>query len=130
LNEQFILDRYNDLFNEVKNINTNIKNLQTFFDNEKKEQELQEQEQKKIDEKQQKQLIEDKKKSDIKQQKADKQQQDFYSNIETIASNTNTEVIVSNFKDVSTLLQVNIVAIGLLIGIICISLFARYFSHK
>lgn len=130
MNEQILISKYNELFTEIKNINTNIKSLETLLVNEKKEQQLKEQEQKKIDEKQQKQLIEDKKKTDEKQQKADKEQQQFYSDIKTISENTKTETITSNLKDVSTLMQVNILTNGLLIGILCISLFAKFFKKN
>jgi len=115
---------------ELKTINTNLNNILKFFETQKQEQQIQEQEQQKIDEQNQQSLLEEK-------QVAQEQQTTFYKNIETIANNTGSTLLVENqedtnatMSDVSTLLQVNIMALGLLIGIVCISFFAKFFKRN
>ncbi len=130
MNEQILIQKYDELFNEIKNINNNTKDLKLFFENQKKEKNIQDQEQKKIVEKEKKQKEEQKKIDLKKQEEADKKENEFYTNIKTISDNTKTETITSNLQDVSTLMQVNIITNGLLIGIICISLFAKFFKKN
>ena len=116
----------------IKNNNDSTKELLEFFKTEKQEQEIKNQEeekkQKQQDEKEQKQLLEEQKKEEEEQKEEEKQQEEFYSNIRTIATNTDTEVTTQLLTDVSTLMQVNIMTNGLLIGIVCISLFAKFFK--
>lgn len=127
---------YSKDFQEVKkgneDINKSIQELLKFFETEKKEQEIknqeEEKEQKILEEKEQKQLLEEQKKEEEEQKEEEKQQEEFYSNIRTIATNTDTEVTTQLLTDVSTLMQVNIMTNGLLIGIVCISLFAKFFK--
>lgn len=123
MNEQILLDKYNELFGEIKSINL-------FLQNEKKEQQIKLQEQKKIDEKQQLKLKEDKKIQVQKDIKTEKEQQQFYTDIKTISENTKSETMNATMKDVSTLMQVSIITNGLLIGILCISLFAKFFKKN
>ena len=119
---------FEELQNSSQEINKSINDLLKFFETEKQEQEIQEQkiieqekEQKIIEEKEQKEQEEE-----IKKEK--EQQEEFYSNVRTIATNTDSEVTTQLLTDVSTLMQVNIMTSGLLIGIVCISLFAKFFK--
>lgn len=127
---------YSKDFEEVKkgneDINKSIQELLNFFQTEKKEQKIQEEkeqkqllEEQKIQEEEQNKLLEEEnKEKEVQEEK----QEEFYANIKTIATNTDTEVTTQLLTDVSTLMQVNVMTSGLLIGIICISLFAKFFK--
>lgn len=127
---------YSNHIDELKkgneNINKSVQDLLKFFETEKEEQQIlekeKEKEQKILEEKEQKQLLEEQKKQEEELKKDKEKQEEFYSNIETIALNTDTEVTTQLLTDVSTLMQVNIMTSGLLIGIVCISLFAKFFK--
>lgn len=117
---------------ELQNVNKSVDDLLKFFQNEKKEQLLEKEqlkkEKKELEKQQQElQLIRDNQLQE-KEQKEEKEQQQFYSNIETISKNTDAQTSTQLLQDVSTLMQVNVMAIGLLIGIVCISLFAKFFK--
>lgn len=96
-------------------INKSINDLLKFFETEKEEQQLKQEEEQEI-------LNQEK-------QKEEEEQQEFYTNIKTIAENSDTETQLQLLQDVSTLMQVNIMCSGLLIGIICISLLAKFFKR-
>lgn len=130
-NQIQVVDYSKDI-QEVKesneNINKSVQDLLNFFEIEKQEQQIKEEENKKIEEKQQKQLLEEQKKQEEELKKEKEQQQDFYSNIETISTNTNTEVTTELLTNVTTLMETSIMTNGLLIGIVCISLLAKFFK--
>ena len=112
-NEEIILN--------VNDVNLSVKEILQFLENEKKE-EIKKQE--KLEEEAKLNAPELKKQEEEKQQK----ELEFIQNIETIANNTNSEVIQQSLNDVSTLMQVNIVTNGLLIGIVCISFISKFFK--
>ena len=89
---------------------------------EKEQQEKKEKELLKQEEQQQKELLQE-------QEIQEKKEEEFLQNINTIAENTNSEINVQLLQDVSTLMQVNIMTSGLLIGIVCIILFAKFFRR-
>ena len=109
----------------LQEVNSSINKLLEFFqtdkqekqEKEKQEQNIQEQEQQKIKEEQEK-----------KEEEQEKKEEEFLQNIQTIADNTNSEISTQLLNDVSTLMQVNIITSGLLIGIVCVSLFAKFFK--
>lgn len=129
MNEKIILDKYNELLTEIKETNTNVKNLNKFLEDEKKEKLIQQEKQTEIEKKEKETQNKEKKELEIKEKDSLKKQDEFYSDIKDIAHNTNNEVVVSTLNDVSTLMQVSIVSNGLLIGIIVISLFAKFFNR-
>ena len=112
--EQKILDGYNGT-------DKSVKDLLEFFQTEKELQQNKEKELLKQQEKEQEELLQE-------QEIQEKKEEEFLQNINTIAENTNTEVTVELLQNVSTLMEVNIVTSGLLIGIVCISLFASFFK--
>ena len=103
-------------------VDESINKLIEFFQTEKELQQNKEKELLKQQEKEQEELI---KEQDIQEKK----EEEFLQNINTIAENTNTEVNTELLQDVSTLMQVNIMTSGLLIGIVCISLFSKFFRR-
>lgn len=110
-----------DILNEVKEnqgeiIEQNNKFSEYFIPSEEELRELKKQESK------------EQKKQEEELKKEREKQEEFYSNVETIALNTDTEVATQLLTDVSTLMQVNIMTSGLLIGIVCMSLFAKFFK--
>ncbi|MBC9706235.1 MAG: hypothetical protein H9W81_14920 [Enterococcus sp.] len=115
---------------ELQEINISIKNLQKFFEDEKKERQIQDNEIKKANEKKEKQIKEEQKKLHDKQEIKEKELKEFYSDIKTISENVKSETMSKTLNDVSTLMQVNIVTNGLLIGIVCILLFSKFFGSK
>lgn len=121
-----------DYKQDLQSINESINNLFNFFDSNKKEQDLYNKEKEELEKSQQEiELQEQLKLEEEEKQKKElekKEQEEFYSNIKTISENTSTEVTHQLLSDVSTLMQVNIVCLGLLIGIICISLLAKFFK--
>lgn len=114
----------------LQEINTNLKSINTFLENEKKETLAKEQQQKKIDEKKELKLKEDKKVQEKKEVLADKEKHEFYDNIKTICENSKSETLNNTTKDLSSLVQVSIITNGLIIGILCISLFAKFFKKN
>ena len=128
MNEDIIVEgtESNDPSNEevilnVNEVNLSVREILEFLENDKKE-EIKKQEE---EEKQQKLNA-----PQLKKQEEEKQQKEleFIQNIETIANNTNTEIMQQSLNDVSTLMQVNIITNGLLIGIVCISLISKFFK--
>lgn len=117
MEQEFILNKYNDLFSEVKDINNSLKNINLYLDDCKKKEELKE----KLNEKNQKKI-------DLEKENNLKTQQKLYSNIETISFNSNKDLLESSMKDISTLMQVSIMTNGLVIGILCIVLFSKFFK--
>ena len=103
-------------------VDKSINKLLEFFQTEKEQQEKKEKELLKQEEQQQKELLQE-------QEIQEKKEEEFLQNINTIAENTNSEINVQLLQDVSTLMQVNIMTSGLLIGIVCISLFAKFFRR-
>ena len=103
-------------------VDKSVKDLLKFFQTEKELQQNKEKELLKQQEKEQEELI---KEQDIQEKK----EEEFLQNINTIAENTNTEVNTELLQDVSTLMQFNIMTSGLLIGIVCISLLAKFFKR-
>ena len=126
MNEDLIVEEVPTNYNEeiilnLNNVNSSINEVLDFFKEEKRIEEKKEQEfkeQEKINA------------PELKKQEEERQQKEleFIQNIENIASNTNTEILEKSLNDVSTLMQVNIVTNGLLIGIVCISLLAKFFK--
>lgn len=118
---------------EIKNTieinNQTIKNIENFLNSEKQERENNKKKQQEQEKEQKKILEQQQKEEEEKQQKEEEQLQEFYSNIETITLNTNTDLSNENLTNISTLLQVNIMASGLLIGIVVISLLAKFFRR-
>ena len=111
----------------LQEVNSSINKLLEFFQTdkqEKQEQKIQEQEQQKIKEEEK---IQEQEQQKIEEEQ-EKKEEEFLQNIQTIADNTNSEISTQLLNDVSTLMQVNIITSGLLIGIVCISLFAKFFK--
>ena len=102
-------------------VDKSVKDLLEFFQTEKELQQNKEKELLKQQEKEQQEFIKE-------QEIQDKKEEEFLQNVNTIAENTNTEVTVDLLQNVSSLMEVNIVTSGLLIGIVCISLFASFFK--
>lgn len=103
-------------------VDESINNLLEFFQTEKEEQQNKEKELLKQQEKEQEELLQH-------QEIQEKKEEEFLQNINTIAENTNSEVSVQLLQDVSILMQFNIMTSGLLIGIVCISLFSKFFRR-
>ena len=103
-------------------VDKSVKDLLEFFQTEKELQQNKEKDLLKQQEKEQQELIQ-------QQEIQEKKEEEFLQNINTIAENTNTEVNVQLLQDVSTLMQVNIMTSGLLIGIVCISLLSKFFRR-
>ena len=99
-------------------VNSSINKLLEFFQTDKQEKQEKEKEEEKIQEQEQQKIKEEQ----------EKKEEEFLQNIQTIADNTNSEISTQLLNDVSTLMQVNIITSGLLIGIVCISLFAKFFK--
>lgn len=114
----------------LQEINTNLKSINVFLENEKKETQLKEQEQKKIDQKKELKVKQDLKVQEKKENLADKERHEFYDNIKTICENTKSETLNSTTKDLSSLIQVSIITNGLILGVLCISLFAKFFNRN
>ena len=116
----------------LQEVNSSINELLKFFQTEKQEQQKNEEQEKKIQDQEQQKIKEEEKIQEQEQQKIEEEQEkkeeEFLKNIQTIAENTNTEISVQLLQDVSNLMQVNIITNGLLIGIVCISLFAKFFK--
>lgn len=116
----------------LQEVNSSINELLKFFQTEKQEQQKKEEQEKKIQDQEQQKIKEEEKIQEQEQQKIEEEQEkkeeEFLKNIQTIAENTNTEISVQLLQDVSNLMQVNIITNGLLIGIVCISLFAKFFK--
>ena len=110
----------------LQDVNTSVNKLLEFFQTEKQESIKKEQEENKKIEKEQKIQEEEQLKLEEQQQK---KEEEFLNNIQTIAENTNTEVNTQLLQEVSTLMQVNIMTSGLLIGIVCVSLLAKFFKR-
>lgn len=110
----------------LQEFNSSVNELLKFFQDEKKEQIEKEKAQKIQEEKEQKIQEEEQIKIEEEQQK---KEDEFLTNIETIAENTQTEVTTQLLQDVSTLMQVNIITSGLLIGIVCVGLLAKFFKR-
>ena len=126
MNEDLIVEEVPNINNEevilnLNEVNNSINEIFNFLEEQKKEEIKKEEaikEQEKINAPQ------------IKKAEEERQQKEleFIQNIETIATNTNTEVTQKALNDVSTLLQVEIVTNGLLIGIVLIGLISKYFK--
>ena len=119
-----------DKQNNLNEINNNLKTLITFFENEKKENQVKEQEQKKLHDKELLKIKEDKKEQEKKELQLDKDRKEFYDNIKIICENTKSETLNKTLSDVSSLMQVSILTNGLIIGILCITLFAKFFRRS
>ena len=109
----------------LQEVNSSINKLLEFFQTDKQEKQEKEKEEEKIQEQEQQKIKEEEK---IQEQEQEKKEEEFLQNIQTIADNTNSEISTQLLNDVSTLMQVNIITSGLLIGIVCISLFAKFFK--
>ena len=116
----------------LQEVNSSVNELLKFFQTEKQEQQKKEEQEKKIQDQEQQKIKEEEKIQDQEQQKIkeeqEKKEEEFLQNIQTIADNTNSEISTQLLNDVSTLMQVNIITSGLLIGIVCFSLFAKFFK--
>ena len=116
----------------LQEVNSSVNELLKFFQTEKQEQQKKEEQEKKIQEQEQQKIKEEEKIQEQEQQKIEEEQEkkeeEFLQNIQTIADNTNSEISTQLLNDVSTLMQVNIITSGLLIGIVCFSLFAKFFK--
>lgn len=102
----------------LQEVNSSINKLLEFFQTDKQEKQEKEKQEEKIQEQEQQKIKEEQ----------EKKEEEFLQNIQTIAENTNTEISVQLLQDVSNLMQVNIITNGLLIGIVCISLFSKFFK--
>ena len=102
----------------LQEVNSSINKLLEFFQTDKQEKQEKEKQEEKIQEQEQQKIEEEQ----------EKKEEEFLQNIQTIADNTNSEISTQLLNDVSTLMQVNIITSGLLIGIVCISLFAKFFK--
>ncbi|HJG97227.1 MAG TPA: hypothetical protein K8V90_09015 [Romboutsia timonensis] len=102
----------------LQEVNSSINKLLEFFQTDKQEKQEKEKQEQKIQEQEQQKIKEEQ----------EKKEEEFLQNIQTIADNTNSEISTQLLNDVSTLMQVNIITSGLLIGIVCISLFAKFFK--
>lgn len=109
----------------LQEVNSSLNELLKFFQTEKQEKQEKEKEEKNIQEQEQQKIKEEQEK---KEEEQEKKEEEFLLNIETIADNTNSEISTQLLNDVSTLMQVNIITSGLLIGIVCVSLFAKFFK--
>lgn len=112
-----------DILELQKTIEVNTNSINNIKDIIEKELQKKEQEKKEL-EKIEKQQEEE---NQIKIEEEKQELQDFYTNIETIAKNTNSEMSVQLLNDVSTLMQTNIMCFGLLIGFLAVSLLAKFF---
>ena len=116
----------------LQEVNSSINKLLEFFQTDKQEKQEKEKQDQKIQEQEQQKIKEEEKIQEQEQQKIEEEQEkkeeEFLQNIQTIADNTNSEISTQLLNDVSTLMQVNIITSGLLIGIVCISLFAKFFK--
>ena len=116
----------------LQEVNSSINKLLEFFQTEKQEQQKKEEQEKKIQDQEQQNKEEQEKQLLLEQQEKEEEEQkkeeEFLQNIQTIADNTNSEISTQLLNDVSTLMQVNIITSGLLIGIVCVSLFAKFFK--
>ena len=119
--EEVPLNNNEEIILNLNNVNSSINEITEFL-----------KEQKRIEEKKEEDLKEQEKLDapQLKKEAEEKQQKEleFIQNIETIATNTNSEIIQQSLNDVSTLMQVNIISNGLLIGIVCISLLSKFFK--
>lgn len=117
----------------LQEVNSSVNKLLEFFQTEKEENIKKEQEEiKKIEEEQriqEEEQIKIEEEQRIQEKEQQKKEQEFLSDIQTIAENTNTEINTQLLQDVSALMQVNIMTSGLLIGIVCICLFAKFFKR-
>ena len=102
----------------LQEVNSSINKLLEFFQTDKQEKQEKEKQEEKIQEQEQQKIKEEQ----------EKKEEEFLKNIQIIADNTNSEISTQLLNDVSTLMQVNIITSGLLIGIVCISLFAKFFK--
>ena len=102
----------------LQEVNSSINKLLEFFQTDKQEKQEKEKQEQKIQEQEQQKIKEEQ----------EKKEEEFLRNIQIIADNTNSEISTQLLNDVSTLMQVNIITSGLLIGIVCISLFAKFFK--
>ena len=102
----------------LQEVNSSINKLLEFFQTDKQEKQEKEKQEEKIQEQEQQKIEEEQ----------EKKEEEFLQNIQTIADNTNSEISTQLLNDVSTLMQVDIITSGLLIGIVCISLFAKFFK--
>ena len=102
----------------LQEVNSSINKLLEFFQTDKQEKQEKEKQEEKIQEQEQQKIKEEQ----------EKKEEEFLQNIQIIADNTNSEISTQLLNDVSTLMQVNIITSGLLIGIVCISLFAKFFK--
>ena len=102
----------------LQEVNSSINKLLEFFQTDKQEKQEKEKQEQKIQEQEQQKIKEEQ----------EKKEEEFLQNIQIIADNTNSEISTQLLNDVSTLMQVNIITSGLLIGIVCISLFAKFFK--
>ena len=102
-------------------VDNSVNELLKFFQTEKENELKKEKELLKQQEQEEKDLLES-------QEIEDKKEEEFLQNITTIAENTNTEVTHELLQNVSNLMEVNIITSGLLIGIVCISLFSSFFK--
>lgn len=111
-----------ELKNSIEVNNNTLNDIKVFLETEKKEKE--EQAKKDLET----ETIE-KKELEKNEQEQQEQLQQFYSDIKEISENTSTEVTTQMLSDVSTLIQANIMGIGLIIGILCVSLLAKFFRR-
>ena len=116
----------------LQDVNSSVNELLKFFQTEKQEQQEKEKQEKKIQDQEQKKKEEEQKQLLLEEQEKEEEEQkkeeEFLLNIQTIADNTNSEISVQLLQDVSSLMQVNIITNGLLIGIVCILLFSKFFK--
>lgn len=126
-------DNQIDYSQDLQSINDSINNLLKFFDDNKKDYEVKKKEKEENEKSQQEiklqEQLELEKEEKEKEEIEKKEQEEFYSDIQTIAENTSSETTVQLLNDVSNLMQVNIVCLGILIGVICISLLSRFFKR-
>lgn len=116
----------------LQEVNSSINKLLDFFQTDKQEKQEKEKQEQKIQEEEQRNIKEKEKIQQQEQQKIEEEQEkkeeEFLQNIKTISENTNSEISVQLLQDVSSLMQVNIITNGLLIGIVCILLFSKFFK--
>lgn len=111
-----------ELKNSIEVNNNTLNDIKVFLETEKKEKEEQVKKDLETETIEKKEL----EKKELEQQE---QLQQFYSDIKEISENTSTEVTTQMLSDVSTLMQANIMCIGLIIGILCVSLLAKFFRR-
>ena len=137
MNEEVIQSQENIFQTEkietnLQEVNSSINKLLEFFQADKQEKQEKEKQEQKIQEEEQRKIKEEENIQQQEQQKIEEEQEkkeeEFLQNIKTIAENTNSEISVQLLQDVSSLMQVNIITNGLLIGIVCILLFAKFFK--